>query len=120
MLIVELKQIRGNTGLAAEYLRSKLRGPIGVKGSTLTIAEAKPHEVKLLLNKFLRQRGLENFRVVAPTSGLLEVHRFSIRTEKYEAEGNPPPPSVTMPYYFPSSGKGSTLFPAGKRRKRKS
>ncbi len=120
MLIVELKELHGETGLAARYLRSKLRGRIGVKGSTLTIAEAKAHEVKLLLNKFLHQSGLENFRVVAPTSGLLEVHRFPQRTEKYEPEGNPPPPSATMPYYFPSSGKGSTLFPAGKQKKRKS
>ncbi len=120
MLIVELKELRGETGLAARYLRSKLGGPIGVKGSTLTISEAKPHEVKLLLNKFIHQRGLVNFRVVAPTIGLLEVHRFRERAEKYEPEGNPPPPSATMPYYFPSSGRGSTLFPAGKRTKRKS
>ncbi len=86
----------------------------------MTISEAKAHEVKLLLNKFIHQRGLANFRVVAPTVGLLEVHRFRERAEKHEPEGNPPPPSVTIPYYFPSSGKGSSLFPAGKPKKRKS
>ena len=74
----------------------------------------------MLLNKFLHHRSLKGFRVVALESGVLEVRRLREREEKAEPEGNPPPPSVSVPYYFPQSNKDALLFPAQKRSRKKS
>ena len=119
MPTVELKQLRGEAGQAAQYLRSKLKGKIRVKGSQIHIEDAKSRHVKLLLNKFIHHSGLEGYRVVASGFGNLEVHEFRRSPDRPAAEGSPPMPSVTMPYMFPSYGKGSIFVPGGKRSKRR-
>lgn len=120
MLTVELKELRRNASPAAQFLRSKLKGMIRIKGSQLHIEDAKTREVKLLISKFLHHRGIEDFRVVAPEVGMLEVREIRRPVDRPVREGSPPAPSISLPYYFPSSGGGSVLAPAGKRSKRKS
>jgi len=120
LLTVELKELRRNASPAAQFLRSKLKGMIRIKGSQLHIEDAKTREVKLLINKFLHHRGIEGFRVVAPEVAMLEVREIRRPVDRPVREGSPPAPSISLPYYFPSSGGGSVLAPAGKRSKRQS
>ena len=56
---------------------------------------------------------------MAPEAGMLEVRELRKPVARTAAKGNPPSPSVSMPYYFPSSGKESALVPYGKRSRRK-
>ena len=91
-----------------------------IQGSQLHIEGVKAREVKLLLNKFLHKKSIRGFRVVAPEAGVLEVREVRKPVARTAPRGNPPSPSVSMPYYFPSSDKESALVPSGKRSRKKS
>lgn len=119
MLTIELKELRRDASSAALFLRSRLKSGMTIQGSQLHVEGVKAREVKLLLNKFLHQKSVRGFRVVAPEVGLLEVRELRKPVARSAAKGNPPSPSVSMPYYFPSSGRESVLVPSGKRSRRK-
>ncbi len=116
-MTVELKELRRELDPAAHYVRTKVKGKVAVKGSQLLV-DAKARDVKLLLHKFLHKRRLEGYRVVASGADKLEVHGLRKPASKPAEKGNPPSPSITLPYYFPQ-GRGSVLFSPGRRAGRK-
>lgn len=119
LLTIELKELRRDASPAALFLRSRLKSGMTIQGSQLHVEGVKAREVKLLLNKFLHQKSIRGFRVVAPEAGVLEVREVRKPVARTAPRGNPPSPSISMPYYFPSSGKESALVPYGKRSRRK-
>lgn len=120
LLTIELKELRRDASPAAQFLRSKLKDGMTIRGSQLHVDGVKAREVKLLLNKFLHHKRIKGFRVVAPEAGMLEVRELRKPAERRTSGASPPNPSVSLPYYFPSSGKESLLVPTGKRSRRKS
>lgn len=119
LLTIELKELRRDASPAAQFLRSKLKDGMTIRGSQLHLEGVKAREVKLLLNKFLHHKRIRGFRVVAPEAGMLEVRELRKAVERRTREANPPNPSVSLPYYFPSSPKDAVLV-QGKRSRRKS
>ncbi len=106
MITVELKNIQKETSGLAEFLRSKLKGPIRAHGrSQLLLEGASDKETKLLMHKFLHHKGLDDYRVEVVHPGLLEIFPPKASGPRPSKEsGTPPPASVTMPYYFPGTG----------------
>ncbi len=72
MATVELKGLNNEVGPAIEFLRTRVKGEIEVRGSRIEIGGAKAKDVKLLLHKFLHQRGLNGYRVLSQP-GMLEI-----------------------------------------------
>lgn len=102
--VVEFKRIRDEIGPASEFLRSHLKAPIRTRDSVIEIEGAGHEPVKLLLHKFLHQRGLGAYKVHSQ-SGVLEIiphEEKEDRESKMEYEGRPPTAPETMPYFFPS------------------
>lgn len=122
MLTVEMKNLREEAGEAAEFLRSKMKGPVEAHGSQLRLQEARARDVKLLLHKFLHHKGLDSYRVEVVHPGLVEVFEPEpVRTHGAPAShGSPPSPGATLPYVFPFSPSlpGSPVRkPKGKRKR---
>ncbi len=105
MLTVEMKNLHEEAGEAAEFLRSRMKGPVEARGSQLRLQEARARDVKLLLHKFLHHKGLDSYRVEVVHPGLVEVfgpeHVRPYGTST--VHGSPPSPGATMPYAFPFS-----------------
>lgn len=98
MVVVELKSIRDRADAAVQFLKSKTGADWKLKGTRIE-AEAKTHEVKLFLHKFLRHQGLNNHRVLV-RSGVLEIQPVEPKRARPEADkirGVPPFPPVSGP-----------------------
>lgn len=87
---------------ALDFLKDHIRGRVKSKDHQIQVEGVKHKEIKLLVHKFLRHRGLDGYRVLSE-SGILEVVPLHPeRTPKHE-RGTPPPAAATMPYFFPGS-----------------
>ncbi len=103
MQVVELRRVHEEIGPAAEFLRIHLKKPLRVKGSRIEIDDAEHGEVKLLVHKFLHQRGLNACKVHSQ-SGIIEIiphEEKEDRNSKKELKGRLPTAPETMPYFFP-------------------
>ncbi len=99
---IEFKRIPKEATQAANFLRDHVQGRVKTRGSQIQVEGAKHRELKLLLHKFLRHRGLEGYRVLSQ-SGVLEVVPQHVVESAKEETGTPPAASATMPYFFPGS-----------------
>jgi hypothetical protein len=80
-----------------------VEGRVKTKGSQIIIDGARHKDVKLLLHKFLRQRSLDEYRVLSQ-SGILEiVPPHLMESSKHGGGETPPPAALTMPYFFPGT-----------------
>ncbi len=106
MLVIDLNQVRDEQGAILDFLRSRTQATVTAKGNSLVLeadeGELSARDVKMLLKKFLHQRGLDGaYRVV----GEREVVRIVRQREKRRPRaksGVPPSPYDTMPYFFPN------------------
>ncbi|OLB72737.1 hypothetical protein AUI06_00450 [archaeon 13_2_20CM_2_52_21] len=112
---VDLGKLPAELGPAVDFLRKHvkdLKGRVLTKGNQIQVEGLKHKEVKLLLHKFLRHKGLDNHRVLSQ-SGILEIVPPHVTTHPRHDQGTTPPAGATMPYLFPgaptpvSSGKKS-------------
>ncbi len=116
MLTVDLKRLGKHAGPAVRYLNSQLEEPLRVRGSQVQLTSTRARTAKLLLRKFLRQRGLENCRVVMVHPGLVVVlgpkdeKRATLETLSVF------PVNETIPYYQVAAGWGVVPKPWARRR----
>ena len=115
MLLVELKRLRKDAGLAAEFLRSILDESPRSHGSKLEFTKTKAKDVKQLLHKFLHDRKLENYRIVMVGSNLFEViepkkehshvkHSRRVRPARRVKAG-----TLTIPQYWVAAATGGPM-----------
>jgi len=118
---VELRNLHGKVDAAAEYFASKSKDGVKTRGSSLQLEVASVKDVKLLVHKFLHDKGLDGYRVVVIHPGLVEVlppeHESS--HGGHHGEGSPPTAPVTMPYYFPGGGSLPSSVKKSKKTRKK-
>ncbi len=103
-LIVQMKNLRLDPREVEEFLREKISSSIETHKTELRIQDAKARDVKLLLHKFLHQRGRDSYRVEVVHPGLVEVFGPERPKPHFVREtGSPPSAGATMPFLFPSS-----------------
>jgi hypothetical protein len=111
MLTIDLKRLGKRAGPALRYLTAHLDEPGRVKGSKVQLTSTNHKAVKLLLQKFLHDNGLDNYRVISSSPGLVEI-----LTPKIEKK-HPPPEDIvnvnarneTIPYYQASAEFGGVV-----------
>jgi hypothetical protein len=117
---VDFRKLPGETEDAARFLKEHVEGRVEHSRHELQVEGLKHRELKLLLHKYLRHKGLDGYRVLS-NSGVLEIapaHETEHITGGSRHEGSVPPASVTMPYYFP--GGASSMPRPRKARRHKS
>ncbi|MBO0887790.1 hypothetical protein J2P12_01675 [Candidatus Bathyarchaeota archaeon] len=102
METVEFRRIPQESGQAVGFLKEHVKGRIKTKGTQVQVEGAKHKDLKLLLHKFLRHRGLEGYRVVSQ-SGILEIVPEHHAAHSAREAGTAPSAAATMPYFFPGS-----------------
>ena len=116
-----MKNSRVDAKEVAEFMRTKIKSKIDSHGSELKIQDAKAKDVKLLLHKYLHQRGLDIFRVEVVHPGLIEVLGPEPPKPHFvrDTSGSPPSIGANMPWLFPSSPvlRGSPVKKVKKARK---
>lgn len=109
MPVVELKRLKTELEDAMQFLQSRLGGEMGRKGSQLQIQGVKSRDLKLLLHKFLHEKGLTDYRVLAHPDVL------EIVPKKEQAESSRESPVKGVPPFPPLSPPGlplmSTVYP---------
>jgi len=105
LLIIELKDLRREARAAAQFLHSRMQVPVQLQGGQLRLRDMPARGVKILLRKFLHQKGLGSYRVRVVHSGLVEVFapEHTRPTGTGRVRGSAPSPGATMPYAFPFS-----------------
>ena len=101
METIDFKKTPDQLTHAADFLRGHANR-VKRKGDQLLVDGARHREIKLLLHKFLRHRGLNGYRILSG-SGVIEVVPPPSVKESVHEEGSPPSASATMPYFFPGS-----------------
>ena len=99
---VELRRVHDEIQPLADFLRTRTKASIQVKGTRLVVEDLDHSSLKLLVHKFLHQRGLVGFKVHSQ-SGLIEIvpHDSNSSKEHDESKGRSPTAPETMPYFFP-------------------
>jgi len=94
-----------NAKEVGEFIRTKINSRVDSHGSELEIQDAKAKDVKMLIHKYLHQRGLDSFRVEVVHPGLVEVLGPEPPKPHFipEPKGSAPSLGATMPFLFPSS-----------------
>jgi hypothetical protein len=100
MQIVEMKKAQDEIEPVTDFLQTRIKGAMRVKGSRIEIEEASHDEVKQLLHKFLHQRGLTSYKVHSQP-GFIEIVHHDERKARKESKGRPPTATETTPYFFP-------------------
>ena len=107
MVEVELGDLKKVSKDIAEILRTRLGEEVQVKGKLILIPDTIKgkhygvKDVKLIMKHALHQLGMsEEYRVLA------EYHQVRIvkveeKTRYAERQGAAPPPSQSLPYFFP-------------------
>lgn len=110
MIIIDFSEIKNEKGNLSDFLKSKIQVSIAVNGDSLVLdagEEKLPkRSVKILLKKFLHQRGLEEaYRVIQEKEVARIVKRKHRGKQNTGKKGTPPSPYDTLPYYFPNRPK---------------
>jgi hypothetical protein len=100
MQIVEMKKAQDEIEPVSEFLQTRIKGALKVKGSRIEIEEASHDEVKQLLHKFLHQRGLTSYKVHSQP-GFIEIVHHDERKIRKESKARTPTATETTPYFFP-------------------
>ena len=99
---IELRRVHDETQPLAEFLRTRAKAAVKVKGTRLLVEDVDHSDLKQLVHKFLHQKGLVGFKVHSQP-GLIEIvpHDEERAHEKGESKGRPPTGPETVPYFFP-------------------
>ena len=100
---IEFEKLPAEVAAAVDFLKDHLHGPVKAKGHQILVEGVKHRDLKLLLHKFLRHRGLETYRVLSEAGRLKIVPSHIIEPGKRETAGTVPPAAATMPYFFPGT-----------------
>jgi hypothetical protein len=98
--VVEMKRVQDPIEPVLEFLRTRIKGSLRAKGSQIEIEEASHDEVKMLLHKFLHQRGLTSYKVHSQP-GFIEIVPHDEKETRKGSKGRSPTAPETMPYFFP-------------------
>lgn len=111
MLTIDLKRLGKQAVLAARYLTAHLDEPGRAKGSKIQLTSTNLKIVKLLLHKFLHDNGLDSYRVVSPSPGLVEVlgPKIEKRHPLPDDTINLNARNETIPYYQASAEFGGVV-----------
>ena len=111
MLTIDLKRLGKQAGPAARYLTAHLEESGRVKGSKVQLTSTHPKAVKLSLRKFLHDNGLDKYRIVSPSPGLVEVLGPKIEKRHHLPDDtiNLDAMHETIPYYQASAEFGGVV-----------
>ncbi len=117
MLTLNLKRLGKQVGPAVRFLDAQLDEPLKAKGDQVQLRLTKARTAKLMLRKFLRQRGLENYRVVVVHPGLIEVLGPQSDKRRTQPENlSLFPANETIPYYQVAARWGVVPKPWARRK----
>lgn len=110
MITIDLSQIKNEKGSLSDFLKSKIQVIITVKGDSLVLDTGEDKlpikSVKMLLKKFLHQKGLEEtYRVIEEKEVARIVKQKHREKQNIRKKGTPPSPYDTLPYFFPNRPK---------------
>lgn len=97
---VELRRVHDEIQPFAEFLKTRTKASVQVRGTRLIIQDLDHPSLKLLVHKFLHRRGLVGFKVHSQP-GLIEIVPHDSPKEHDEPKGRSPTAPETMPYFFP-------------------
>jgi hypothetical protein len=107
LIEVELGELKKAGKDFAEILRQRLRTEVTVKGGTLTLSDRADgplnmKDAKLQVKHALHHLGLsEDYRVLSEHHKIRLVKVEQKREHHVGKEGAAPPPSKSLPYFFP-------------------
>ena len=127
MIAIELKMLPGESDATVNFLRSKLKSQITIRGKEIQVGDGNADEVEFLIKRFLHREGLDTYRVLRE-SGVIRVVPEEKEEPVHESrddriKGVPPFPPLSsnrlplMQTVYPNYGSSSTLTPRNKRRK---
>jgi hypothetical protein len=116
LIAIDLSQIKNEKDNLSNFLKSKIQVIITVKGDSLFLdtGEEEPpiKSVKLLLKKFLSQKGLEDryiviekkktYSVIKKKEAARIVKQKHGKTQNTGKNVTPPSPNDLLPYFFPN------------------
>lgn len=112
MLAIDLKGLGNRAGSAFRFLAQSIEEPLKLKGGQVYITSINAHAAKLLLHKFLRQQGLEDYRVVVTHPGLLQILEPRPEKKHRPSEKNAfVQNNETIGYYQAAAGWGDVPKP---------
>ena len=103
METVDFSQLPSELADATDFLQQHVTGRVKSKGNQILVDGPRHKEVKLLLHKFLRHYGLDEYRVLSQAGVLEIVPPHATIPSKHEQGGTAPNAALTMPYFFPGS-----------------
>jgi hypothetical protein len=99
MLTIDVKSLGKQVAPVVKYLNSYVDESPRVRGTQIKFTSVKARTAKILLHKFLRQRGIETYRVVTVKPGLVRVLKPENKKKYvYQKQPNLGAPG-TIPYY---------------------
>jgi hypothetical protein len=107
MIEVDLGELKKTGKDFAEILRQRLKTEVAVKGGTLTLSDRADgslsmKDAKLQVKHALHHLGLsEDYRVLSEHHRIRLVRVEEKREHHVGREGGAPPPSQSLPYFFP-------------------
>ena len=107
MVEVELGDLKKVSKDIAEIVNRKIRAEVQVKGKVLLIPDAVNgkrfgvKDVKLIMKHALHQLGMSNEYRVLAEHHQVRIVKVEEKAHYTEREGAAPPPSQSLPYFFP-------------------
>ena len=95
--LIEFGKLKTELDNAMQFLQSKVQGEIRRRGSQIQVDQAKPRDLKLLLHKYLHEKGLKDYRVLTHPEGLEIAPKKEPAKTKTESpiRGVPPFPPLS-------------------------
>jgi hypothetical protein len=98
--IVEMRKVHDEIGPMTDFLEAHVKGSIKVKGSRIIVDGADHSSLKMLVHKYLHQKGLVGYKVHSQP-GLIEIVPHDEKAAHDKSKGTAPSATETMPYFFP-------------------
>ena len=127
MVTVEMKMLPREANAAADFLRSKIKSQITIRGKEIQIDAESADEVKFLIKKFLHREGLESYTVLSESGALRVVRegreepvRKDVEDKVKEIPPFPPLSSERLPLIqtvYPNYGSSPILPPERKKKR---
>jgi hypothetical protein len=98
--IVEMKKIHSEIGSMTDFLQTRVKGSVQVKSSRIIVEGTDHSNLKMLVHKYLHQKGLVGYKVHSQP-GLIEIVPHDEKAAHDKSKGTAPSATETMPYFFP-------------------
>jgi len=86
VVVIEFKKLPAECKLAAQFLESRIDLPLKTKGTQVLVEGGRSRDLKLLLHKFLHQRGFDGYRIVHEPGAIVILPPEERDTEPYKEE----------------------------------